>query len=206
MKGKFITLEGIDGSGKTTQFNLLKDYLLKNTIPHIAIREPGSTTLGEHLRDILKNSHIPIDPISEAYLFAAARAQLTRQVIIPSLNKGLLVICDRFFHSSLAYQGVARGLGKDVISHINYHAVNNIKPHLTFFIDVPPQVANLRKGETSLDRIEQSGWEFQQLVYNAYINMAKQDDTIVKIPGDGPKEQINKEIISHLEKLMISHK
>lgn len=165
MGGLFVTLEGIDRSGKTTQAVLLLDALGDAAT---GVREPGGTPAGERVRDILKDSNVALSAEAEALLFAAARAQLVADVIRPALDRGQVVVSDRFFDSSLAYQGSARGLGVEEIESINRFAMAGLEPDLTLLLDLAPEAAASRAGEE--DRFEQA--ELQRAVHSAYDQLA----------------------------------
>ena len=194
--GLFITFEGIDGAGKSTQAALLKTYLDEKGVESILIREPGGTEVGEKLRAIIKDKANKIDHITEVYLFATARAQLVREVIKPALKENKIVICDRFVQSSLVYQGVARGLSQEVVAKINEVAIDGLAPDVTFFVEVPPSTTQERKEIGELDRIEQEGNDFIKKVHAGYKKMIEDDDkkTIVIINGKLPKEQVHEQI------------
>jgi dTMP kinase len=135
MRGLFVTFEGIDRSGKTTQAGLLVDALGDEAL---GVREPGGTKAGEHLRAILKDPDVPLAPETEALLFAAARSELVANVVLPALDAGKVVVSDRFLDSSLAYQGGARGLGIEDVERVNHFATRGLKPDLTFLLDLSP--------------------------------------------------------------------
>ena len=144
-RGKFITFEGCDGCGKSTQLKMLSDYLSENNIPHIFTREPGGGKISEAIREILlngKNSEMTDE--CEALLYSASRVQHLHDRVQPALDKGELVVCDRYVDSSFAYQAYARGLGVDFIKKINDYAIENYSPDLTIFIDLSPEEAFLR--------------------------------------------------------------
>lgn len=204
MYGKFITLEGVESSGKSTQWQLLGDYCKERNIPHILIREPGSTYLGEKIRSLLQHdSKAVISPLAEAYLFAASRAQLVLEVIKPSLQLGKLVICDRFIYSSLVYQGVGRALGVNTINEINLHALCGITPNITFFLDIPLNISLMRMNELPLDRIENESIDFHKSIYNGYTTLLnKNDDTIIRIDGTLQAQDIHNKIVTHLEEVL----
>ena len=166
----FVTLEGIDRSGKSTQAALLAEALGPDCV---AVREPGGTAAGERVRDILKDPGVELGAEAEALLFAAARAELVRQVIRPALTAGHTVVCDRFLDSSLAYQGAARGLGVEVVRAVNEHAVGELVPDLTVLLDVGVDAAAARGAER--DRFENEGERLQAAVARAYVDMADAD-------------------------------
>ena len=176
MKGIFITFEGIDGCGKSTQCEMLKEYLKENNKDFIFVREPGGTVIGERIREILldkKNSQMTAR--TELLLFEAARAQITDEVIKPALEEGKIVLCDRFFDSSSAYQGMARGMGMDFVAGLNMAATGGLKPDVTFFFDISAEEALERRGKRgeASDRIELAGLKFQEDVRRGYIELAK---------------------------------
>jgi dTMP kinase len=170
MRGLFVTFEGIDRSGKTTQAGLLVDALGEAAI---GVREPGGTPAGERLRDLLKDGAIQLAPETEALLFAAARSELVANVILPALDAGKVVVSDRFLDSSLAYQGGARGLGIDDVERLNRFATRGLAPDITFLLDLSPEDAVARAGET--DRFEDEGAELQSAVGAAYEHLIEAD-------------------------------
>ena len=164
MKGKFITFEGCEGSGKSTQVAMFREYLEKNGIDYVFTREPGGTEIAEKIRGIIldvKNAEMTDE--CEALLYSAARAQHIKEKIIPALNEGKLVLCDRYIDSSYAYQAYARGLGIDFIKKINSYAVDNCMPDYTVFLNISSTDAFLRKGgQDKDDRLEQVVLEFHK--------------------------------------------
>ena len=167
MPGLFVTLEGIDRSGKSTQAALLAEALGDGAV---AVREPGGTAAGERVRDILKDPGVELGAEAEALLFAAARAELVRQVIRPALDKGRTVVCDRFLDSSLAYQGSARGLGADAVAALNAPAVGDLVPDVTVLLEIDTGAAAGRGAED--DRFEREGDALQRAVAEAYGGLA----------------------------------
>lgn len=167
MPGLFVTIEGIDRSGKSTQARRLAEALGGDAI---LVREPGGTPAGEQIRDLLKDPAIELDPRSEALLFAAARAELVAAVIRPALEAGKVVISDRYLDSSLAYQGHARGLGEDEVRRINDWATVGLQPDLTVLLRLDPAAAAARAGEA--DRFEDEGLGLQRQVADAYERLA----------------------------------
>ena len=170
---KFITFEGIDGCGKTTQINLLSEFLNKINLDNYIIREPGNTNISEKIRDILLNKENCISSESETLLFMSARAQLVKEIIIPKLKNNVIILCDRFSDSTLAYQGYGRGINIDVINQLNLFATKNISPYLTIILDVDPLIVLNRKLIKKEDRIESEGAIFQNKVRNGYLEIAK---------------------------------
>ena len=193
----FVTFEGLDGSGKTTQVELLRKHLSRNGKEVVATREPGGTELGERVRDLLLQGG-EVSPWAEAALFAAARAELVAQVIGPALERGAHVICDRYLDSSLAYQGIARGLGVDQVLSLNVNAIRGILPDRTFLLMLDPVEAARRRGEEP-DRIEREGDEFQAAVRTAYAELAAIfPGRVVAIDASRLPEEIAKEVRDQL--------
>ena len=202
MQGKFITFEGCDGSGKSTQLTLWREYLQAQNIPHIFTREPGGGVISEAIREILlngKNGNMSDE--CEALLFAAARVQHLNEIVKPALDQGKLVICDRYVDSSFAYQAYARGLGVEFIEKINSFALEQYLPDCTVFIDLTPKDAFLRKhGADENDRMEQAGMRFHEKVYQGYQAIAdKYPSRIVKVNGKQTPPEIFNETLKILK-------
>lgn len=200
-KGAFITLEGGDGSGKSTQLKLLTEYLKNNGYDCVFTREPGGTKISEKIREIiLDGNNTEETDEAEALLYAAARAQLVKEVIIPAVESGKIVVCDRFIDSSIAYQGYARGLGKEFIENINSYALKNCMPTVTLFFDIPPRKAFERKGGADKnDRIELSGIEFHDKVYAGYKACAESyPQRIVEINAEQTPEEVFNDVLNAL--------
>ena len=207
MKNKFITFEGIDGSGKSTQIQLLYDYLVKKNENVLLIHEPGATAIGEKIRDILidkKNNAMSYK--TEALLFMSARAQLIYEKIIPALKNKMIVICDRFIDSSVVYQGIGRGLGKKFIQDLNDTVTEGLKPDITFFLDIKPENVRQRKiGLENSDRFESENLDFHNAIYNAYKQLALENkNRIVTINANQTPQNIHQNIISHIAKKLTS--
>ncbi len=192
MSGLFVTLEGIDRSGKTTQAKLLIEALGDDAV---GVREPGGTEAGERVRELLKDPSLDLSGEAEALLFAAARAELVRQVIRPALDAGKVVVSDRFLDSSLAYQGAARGLGVDEVAAVNALATGGLRPDLTLLLDLDPDAAHARAGEE--DRFEAEGAELQRAVADAYSVMADSDPARWRrIPAARPPEEVHADVLA----------
>ena len=172
-EGYFISFEGGDGSGKSTQIQILRGFLEERGYDVIITREPGGTPISEKIRSIiLDKANSEMDDMTEALLYAAARAQLVSQIIRPALEEGKVVICDRFVDSSMAYQAYARGLG-DSVKTINAFAVGDCMPDLTILLKVNPQVGSSRIGNRERDRIELASSDFHKKVYEGYLQLEK---------------------------------
>ena len=201
----FITFEGIDFCGKSTQIELLKSYLLKNNKKVQVIREPGGTEISEKIRTMLldkENSKMLME--TEFLLFSASRAQLVREKIRPYLDEGIYVISDRFHDSSTAYQGYGRGISIEVILSIHKLAIGNTIPGVTFFIDIPVEVAVQRRQEKlneHLDRIENSDKDFYSRIRNGYFELAKSENRFRILNGTDNIENIHEKIINEIEKI-----
>ena len=193
----FVTFEGLDGSGKTTQVELLRQYLAESGRDVVATREPGGTELGERVRDLLLEGG-EVSPWAEAALFAAARAELVAQVIGPALERGADVVCDRYLDSSLAYQGIARGLGVDQVLALNVNAIRGILPDRTFLLMLDADEAARRQNEAP-DRIEREGGDFQEAVRSAYAELAAIFPArVVALDASRPPDEIAKEVRDQL--------
>jgi dTMP kinase len=185
----FVTFEGIDGSGKTTQVELLRRHLEESGRDVVATREPGGTPLGERVRELLLDGS-EVSPWAEAALFAAARAELVDRVIRPALERGKDVVCDRYVDSSLAYQGIARGLGVDRVLELNLNAVGGLLPDRTFVLLVEPEQAAARSGGEP-DRIERESNEFRRQVDRAYRELAERfPERVVVLDAARPAQEI----------------
>lgn len=201
-RGKFITFEGCDGCGKSTQLRLFSEYLTKNSIAHIFTREPGGGKISEQIREILLNGkNMEMTDACEALLYAAARVQHLSDRVEPALSEGKLVICDRYVDSSLAYQAYGRGLGVEFISKINAYALEKYLPDVTVFLDLTPEAAFARKhGADENDRLEQAGMAFHKRVYAGYDELAKTyPDRILRIDARQNPNDVFKTILSALQ-------
>lgn len=199
-EGLFVTFEGSEGSGKTTQIDRLVSRIEAVGREVVVTREPGGTEIGEEIRHLLQHSAAGKDmcPATELLLFAASRAQLVREVIIPSFEGGKVILCDRFLDSTTVYQGVARQIAADPVNAINRFAVGDIMPNLTVVLDVPAEVGlkRVRHRPSGLpDRMEQENIDFYHKVREGYLVLAKSfPDRFMVVDGTLPPEEIEKEI------------
>ncbi len=201
MAGLFITMEGPDGSGKSTQIALLKQYLEKKGYETVLSREPGGTAISEKIRDvILDRENAEMGYRTEALLYAAARAQLVEEVILPALDAGKAVICDRFVDSSAVYQGIGRSLGIEEVYRINEYAIRGIMPDVTFLLDLDAAEGLRRKrNQAELDRMESESQAFHEAVAEGYRMLArKYPDRIKRIDGSASIAEIHEQIIREL--------
>ena len=189
MRGKFVTFEGCEGSGKSTQLRLLGEYLKSTGADFIMTREPGGSAIAEDIRKIILNGdYTEMCDECEALLYAAARIQHLKEIVEPALAAGKLVVCDRYVDSSFAYQGAARGLGYEFIAQINSFALEKYPPDLTVFLDISPAEAFERKHGADLgDRMEKLGLEFHQKVYEGYKELLFKHPRICPVYCGGTK-------------------
>ena len=204
MKGLFIVMEGPDGSGKTTQINLLKEYLEEAGYECLITREPGGTVIGEEVRQLILNpEHKEMSPVTEMLLYAASRAQLVHEVIGPALEEGKIVISDRFVDSSIVYQGIARKLGISTVSAVNAPGIGIYRPDGIFFIDLSEAEGLRRKKEQkNLDRMEQEGIDFHHMVSEGYRKVLSGRPEVMKIDGGRSIDTIQKKIRHHVDDLL----
>ena len=196
----FVTFEGLDGSGTTTQSELLSRHLEEGGRDVVLTREPGGTELGERVRELVLGGP-EISPWAEAALFAAARAELVAEVIQPALERGADVVCDRYLDSSLAYQGIARGLGVDRVLALNVNAIRGILPDVTFLLLVNPEEARRRTGPPG-DRIEREGDEFLREVDKAYRELGSAfAGRITMLDGSRTVDEVAKEVRDRLPRV-----
>ena len=197
--GKFITVEGIDGCGKTTQAEFIVDGLADAGLPAKLVREPGGDPISESIRKLLLHAEESMSDRAEALLMIASRAQLTDKVILPLIINGSWVVADRYADSTLAYQGGGRGLSVQSLDSINQFGTYTLKPDLTFFIDISIDVANSRM-RVERDRIEKEGNEFQQRVREQYLKLHESDpNRFILINGEQSVDNVRKEIWTHIK-------
>ena len=201
-KGLFITFEGSDGAGKSTQIQLAKEYLQSRGIEPVMTREPGGTSISEKLRAILLDKdNSEMSPIAEMLIYSSARAQLVAEVIKPAIERGDVIICDRYIDSSTAYQGFGRGLGK-MVDEVNSVAIDGVLPDVTFFLDLDPAVGRSRIATDVMDRLEQEKLDFHYRVYNGYKSVAEANpDRVAVIDASRSIEEISAEICEIMERL-----
>ena len=198
---KFITFEGIDGCGKSTQARLLLEYMNNSGVETILVREPGGTNISESIREILlHSSSSQMGDRTESLLMTASRAQLTQEVIIPNIDQGKFVIADRYSDSTLAYQGGGRNLDIDWLIELNNYATFTLLPDITFFVDIRPEEA-LRRKNSDKDRIEGEGIELQTRVRKTYQILAERfNDRYVIIDGYAEKGEIHQKVLNEMKR------
>ena len=203
MRGLFITLEGGDGAGKSTQIRNIEKFFAEKGLVVVRTREPGGTEISEKLRAILLDSHnTEMSPVTEMMIYAASRAQNVREFIIPALERGEIVICDRFVDSSIAYQAYGRGLG-DMVAEVNKYATGGLTPDITFWMDIDPEAGKARAAKAGdLDRLELEEMEFHYRVYRGYQKIAEDDPCrVMRIDASDTVDNIRDSICSYLEEL-----
>ena len=192
----FITFEGGEGTGKTTQINILKKYLEDQGLEVIITREPGGVTSAENIRAVIFDNEI--DPITETMLYAAARREHYIKKIKPALDAGKIVICDRFIDSSIVYQGIVRGVGVDLVENINKYAINNVEPDLTIFFDLDPETGLKRVSlrNEQMNRFDKESLDFHLKVRKGYKLLSKTKNRFVLIDASKGIEDVTKQIIN----------
>ncbi len=203
-RGLLVSLEGIDGCGKSTQIELLQNKLNQSGIAFVSVREPGGTAVGEGIRQVLLQSSYSLTSEAELLLYMAARAELSRQIIIPSLMEGKVVFCDRFTDSTLAYQGYGAGLDLQWIRQLNHKATGGRLPDLTFLLDLSVQEAAARRGGNP-DRMEKKNFHYHRRVQRGYLEIARQEpERVVVVDAKASKEKlcgyIWQKLLPHLRK------
>ena len=183
MKGIFITIEGMDGAGKSTQIRYMKQFFEERGFQVLLTREPGGTIIGEKIRElVLDKNHQEMSEITEALLYAASRAQHVKETILPAINMGIIVLCDRYVDSSLVYQGKGRGLGYEAIKMINDFATCCLAPDLTILFDIAPELSlkRINVGEDG-DRLEREAIDFHLMVHSAYMELSEMYPNRIKV-------------------------
>lgn len=200
----FITFEGVDGAGKGTQLRLLLEYLQEKGVNHIFTREPGGTPLAERIREVvLDPAHKGMSVVTEALLFAAQRADHVANVIRPALEAGQNVICDRYVDSSIVYQALAGGLPYEFVTGINEMATGGLKAHRTIMLDVPPDVAQARRGVNGPDRIEQKDEWYHQQVREGYLELARAEPRRFRIvDASGSVESVQTQVRKLVDEIL----
>jgi len=204
-QGRFVSFEGIEGCGKTTQIALLSEYLKKQAVAHTITREPGGTAVGEGIRKILLTSEtIHLTAASELLLFYASRSQNIQEKIKPALDRNEMVICDRYYHASMAYQGYGRGIPLDFIHKITNLVCDRYRPDMTFLLDIEPEVGLQRARARNHARPENEGrfegedLDFYNKVRDGYLELASEDERIQLIYADRPIEAVHRHILTLL--------
>jgi dTMP kinase len=197
MGGMFVSFEGPDGSGKSTHIRMLADELAAQGFNVKVTREPGGCRISEKIRDIVLNrEYAEMSPMAEALLYAASRAQHVAEVIRPALDRGEIVITDRYVDSSIAYQGCGRGLGEDLVAQINAPATGGLLPDLTFFLSVDTKETERRMSDREHDRLEMAGEGFHGSVYDAFKRIAgRNPERFVTIDATRPKQQVHRAVM-----------
>ena len=203
-KGAFITLEGPEGSGKTTIVKMIEKYLSENNIEYISTREPGGINISEQIRDVILNKdNVAMDARTEALLYVASRRQHLAERVIPAIKEGKVVICDRFIDSSLAYQGYARGIGIDEVMAINEFAIDGYMPDLTLYLDIEPEEGLKRiskNNEREVNRLDLEALDFHKKVREGYFKLLERyPNRIKKINANQPVDKVFEEVKGFLK-------
>lgn len=199
-----ISFEGIDGCGKSTQIELLRKYFELNDLKYSIFREPGGSEISEKIRALLLHESKEMDSVTELLLFSAARSQLIKEKVMPLLEKNEIVILDRFYDSTTAYQGYGRNLKNlKVIQILNQLASHSTVPDITFYLKIDPEMAQERTVKLSKDRMESSGIDFFRSVSNGYEELAKKENRFITIDATKNIESIHTDIIKHLESRLV---
>lgn len=204
-KGTFITLEGPEGAGKTTQLKLLTKFLQDEGIDHVITRDPGGTSLGKPIRRLLLNAESVVSPVAELLLYEADRAQNVAEIILPALDEGKLVFCDRYTDSTLAYQGYGRGIDLKLIEQLNEVASQGLHPKCTILFDIESSAGLARLHPSGHDRLEREALEFHQKVRQGYLSLSKLDENRWRIldaanPMHVVQEELRKFVMEALGK------
>lgn len=199
-RGLFITLEGGEGAGKTTQATIINDFFQKNNLKTLEIREPGITTVGEKVREIIREASEPISPISELLLFSAARKELVEKIILPAIKEKKVIICDRFSDSTIAYQHYGRKIPLKIVQQIISLSTQSLKPDMTILLDIDFKLAMKRK-KGNLDYLEKESQAFHKNIRDGYKKMAKlEPNRWIQVNASQEQKAISEEIISKIKK------
>jgi len=205
-KGIIVSFEGIDGCGKSTQARLFCKYLDKKGLDHLLLNEPGGTYTGEKIRNLLLDSKSKISPLTELFLYLASRSQLVEELIIPHLEKGKIIVLDRYIDSTIAYQGYGRGISLKLIRYIHDFIVRDSFPDITFLIDAPASALLPVLKNKKRDRIEKESLKFQKRVRNGYLNIAKREKKRIKIIKRKSVLLTHKDVIKEWERFINEYK
>jgi dTMP kinase len=200
-RGRFIVLEGPDKSGKSTQARLLLRHLRRRGRTCLHTREPGGTGLAEAVRGVLLDTPHQVDPLAELFLYEASRAQHTREKILPALERGCWVLCERYSLATMAYQGCARGLSLPMVRTLDRIATGGLRPDLTIVLDIPESEFAARDRARKLDRLERESLAFRRRVREGYRRLARTEPGCVLINGRRPLSEVHEDIVRRVEKL-----
>lgn len=192
-RGLFIVFEGVEGSGKSTHIRLLSERLLAAGVPHRVTREPGGTASAERIRNVVLDPALQIGPVAELLLILAARAEFVRDIVEPSLARGEIVLADRYELSTFAYQGIARGLGLELVRQLNAVATGGLKPNAILLLEVD-SATGLGRKETEADRMESEDLAFHEAVETAYRQLADSEPGVIRVDTSGPRDEVESEI------------
>lgn len=199
----FITFEGCEGVGKSTQIRLLAEELGRRKVPCVVTREPGGSRIAESIRRIILNAgNSDMDDLCELFLYLAARAQHLKDIVRPALAEGKVVICDRYIDSTFAYQGYGKGLDADMVEALNRAAIGDLIPDLTIFLDLPPERAFMRKGGPDReDRLELMAQSFHEKVYAGYLEISRRaPERFVRVDARGSKQETHAKVLELMQK------
>jgi len=197
-RGLFLVFEGIEGAGKSTQLRRVAERLVGAGVPHLTVREPGGTPVGERIRGVVLDPELDPTPETELLLMLAARAEFVRRIVRAALERGEVVLADRYELSTFAYQGEARGLGLDRVRELNRFATGGLRPDATLLFLLDPALARARLDEGKADRMERAGTVFHSAVDRAYRRLAREEDSVIPVPAEGEPEAVTERVWSAL--------